>query len=99
MNKLTINEKKIIAEKVHGWTVTNDYINKGHKGLPLYDFNPDQDLTQFVAMIGALDDVTNIKISMEFKNPNGMRVTLLDNFNWLCSHKYEVCKAVIEVIK
>lgn len=110
VNKLTIEEKKIIAEKVMG-TVFEDFYD--FKGKLLYtseekahiflrSFNPNQDLTQFVEMIGALDGKWHIALDdnlydgfMEYFNCD----STFQKFKWLCKHKYKVSKAVIEVVK
>lgn len=115
MKKLTIEEKKIIAEKVHGWKT----YSKGFPGeVPirfyikpdellgnwLSDYNPDQDtpegLTQFVEMLEALDE--NTCDALESYLENELLVfedVFFHDFKWLCKHKYEVCMAVKEVIK
>lgn len=108
MNKLTIEEKKIIAEKVYGCSLgAYGIIWNCSKQMPRYieDYNPDQDtpegLSQFVAMIGALDVATREQVNMNLLCLNdSYSITSfgLDNFNWLCSHKYEVCMAIKEVV-
>jgi len=106
-NKITIEEKKLIAEKVHGCIsdmMTPEHFTHEGKGIYTFfkDFNPDQDLTQFVEMIGALDSKLKRVVEVQLI-ANFPELDLCDNvfedFVWLCKHKYEVCKAVIEVVK
>ena len=107
MNKLTIEEKKILAEKVIGWTVTfcgTQIMTEGAKGMPLSKFNPDQNIEQFVELIGKLDKKTRAKIDDILWHPLVVGQDFfkgeesLEFVTWLCSHKYEVCKAIMEVI-
>jgi len=106
MNKLTIEDKKIIAERVMGWKYKEresyKYFEREiYSNIRIQQWNLDQDLTQFVEMVGALDEVDTWDIERLlikryiFKN----HVTCFHDLKWLCSHKYEVCKAIIEVIK
>ncbi len=66
------------------------------------DFNPDQNNDQFIEMIGALDwemiDNTDRRLvnCTDGYIDNSFGIVQL---SWLCSHKYDVCSAVIEVVR
>lgn len=106
-NKLTLEEKKVIAEKVMGWELSPKgtiivIIIKDNDMIYISDYNPDQDLTQFVEMIEALDAVSSIRLNAKLPTMIGKDYFIAQDitiFNWLCKHKYEVTKAVIEVVK
>lgn len=106
MDKLTVETKKQLAEKVMGWEFKVNYtclkldcfVNKEGGYIVITEYNPDQDtpegLSQFVELIGKLRPGQEINLSYKLKlGSNG-----LDCFKWLCSHKYEVCMAIKEVI-
>lgn len=110
IEELTIEEKKIIAEKVKGWEsyayTGGSLVFRTKEGMNIGDsnFNPDQDLTQFVAMIGALDRKQREDLDFRLMEDSAYYDELdcyefSEGFIWLCKHKYEVCKDVIEVVK